>query len=247
MERLRGLHLVDAQVRGLRRRLDTAQRYLSVQERQLTELQSRHDELTTRKRHVQATIANAEVELTSHDERIEKLRDELNSANTNKQYAAILTELNTIKDLRSGVEDRMLAEMEKIEQLDVDVEAIDGRLEERRTVRDQARGELEERRNEIGDRLAELEHEREEAASAVPDRELGIFEHLARDYEGEAMAAVDEVDRRNRAYACGACNMQLPFEQVSLLLSAADTLVQCHACHRILFLEEETRTALVKK
>ena len=41
--------------------------------------------------------------------------------------------------------------------------------------------------------------------------------------------------------------MHVPFEQVVVLLGGSGTLVRCTACTRILYLQEETRGALVKK
>ena len=245
--RLLRLHQVDSQVRGLRSRLDSAQRYLRAQERQFGDVESQHEELVSRKRQLQATIANCETELASHDERIEKIRDELNSAVTNKQYTALLSELNTIKETRGGVEDKMLRDMEQVETFDGEIGELQAQMEERSKVREKANTELEERKAEIGERLTELENDRSAAADDVPPRELGIFDELSDLYDGEAVAYIEELDRRNRVYACGECNMQMPFEQVSLLLGAGDTLVQCHACSRILLIQEEMRGELAGK
>ena len=42
-------------------------------------------------------------------------------------------------------------------------------------------------------------------------------------------------------------DVHLPFEQVSLLTSAADSLVRCPSCGRILFMQAEMRVSLAKK
>lgn len=247
MENLLNLHRVDAQVRGLRSRVDSAARYLRIQERQLQERHDQEEELKRRKLHLQANIGNLENELRVADERIEKLRGELNSAVNNKQYAAVLNELNTVKEERGQTEDRMLEDMEQIESLEGSFGEVEAQISERRKVCDAAQAEYEQRMSDVGERLAELETERATAAAALPPKELSHFDRLAEDYEGEAMSPILEIDRRRREYACGACNMHMPFEQVSALLGGSDVLVTCNACHRILYLQEETRGALAKK
>ena len=56
--------------------------------------------------------------------------------------------------------------------------------------------QLQQRHDEVGQRLAELEADREVAASAVAGRELRIFNELADAYDGEALSAIEEIDRR---------------------------------------------------
>ncbi len=241
------LHRVEGQVRGLRSRLTSAERYLTAQSTQLDDLRQQDAELKSRKRQLQATIANLETEGAAHVERIEKLREELNSASTNKQYTAVLNELNTIKKLRAAVDDRILEQMDAIEQLTAQLEELADRLTERAKVQEVAEAELQERKDDIGDRLAELEVERDAAACDVPGAELAVFNEVAHVHDGEAMAPVEEIDRRNREYACGECNMHMPFEAVALLMGETDALVRCSACTRILYLQEETRGALAKK
>ena len=70
---------------------------------------------------------------------------------------------------------------------------------------------------------------------------------MADAYDGEALGQIEEIDRRHREYACGSCNMHLPFETVASLLGGGDTVGRCAACGRILYLADETRGALAKK
>jgi predicted nucleic acid-binding Zn-ribbon protein len=241
------LYRVDSQVRGLRSRLDSAQRYLKTQEEQLTALVQQQQEMHTRKRQVQAALATLELEIKSIDERLEKLRGELNSAPNNKQYTAVLTELNTVKASRTALEDRVLSHMEQLETIDAQFATIDGQIAERTKVRDLANSQYEERKTDVGARLSELEHEHEKAAAVIPANVLQVFEEVADLHEGEAMAAVEEIDRKHREYACGACNMHLPFELVSKLSSKTDMLVRCAACGRLLFLQEAMPSVGAKK
>ena len=241
------LFQIDSQVRGLRSRLESAQRYLDTQIRLLSELREQREESEARRRQLLATIANLEVEGTALGERIDKLRGELDTATTNKQYGALLTEVNTAKLARTELDDRIYEEMEKVEELDRQLEELKGDNLEREKVRTVAEDQLRQRHDEIGERLAELEGERNVAAECIPGGELKVFNELAEAYDGEVMAQIEEVDRRRREYACGSCNIHLPFEAIASLLCNLDTLVRCTACDRILYLAEETRGALAKK
>lgn len=247
IERLLNLYRVDSQVRGLRKRLDSAQRYLDTQTKMQAQVNEQLDELQTRNRHLQATIGNAENEIAAIDEQLEKFRADLNTAVTNKQYSAVLTEMNTVKTRRGEIEDQMLKYMEQIEEHEKEIEDIQGQLAERTTVVEHAAAQLEQRKTDVGERLSELEEERKLAAADIPGRELAIFDHLADMYDGEVMSAIEEIDRRHHEYACGACNMRITFEQVNSALSGSDTLVTCTACDRILYMQDELKGALSPK
>ncbi len=247
METMLNLFHVDAQVRGLRTRLDVARRYLDAQQRQLDDLETQRRELTTRQKQTQATIGTIEVETKALDERIEKLRNELNNAVTSKQHSAFLTELNNVKAQKAQLEEKMLAEMERIEEIKAHLEKLQAQVAERTKVRDVAKHELDERQAEVGQRLTELEAERATAAAQIPPKELELFDSLCDVYDGEAMAALEEVSKRHREYACAACNMNQPFENVSVLLRGADRIVRCAACGRILYMQDAVRGSLAKK
>ena len=246
-EDLLNLFRVDAQARGLRKRLESAQRYRDAQAQRVQELEQQRDELKGRKRQLQARISNFEVETATIDARLEKLRNDLNSASTNKQYTAVLTELNTVKISGSELDDRILQEMESVDEVSEQLAKLEKEFAERKKVAAVADTELQQRHEDVGARLAELDAERDAAAGGIPDADQRVFNEMADAYDGEAMASIKEIDRRNREYACGACNMHAPFEAVAALLGRSLTLVRCSACGRIFYLEDETRGALAKK
>lgn len=247
MDSLLNLYRVDSQVRSLRSRLDAAQRYLDAQIRQIEQINRQRDEAATRKKHLQASIGNRESEIAGIDERIEKLRDELNNAVTNKQYNALLNELNGMKTERGKVEEFVISEMEQVETFDAELKQLQAQLEEREKLREVAENQLKEREADVGQRLSELQQEREQAAIGIPPEVLQLFDEMGDMHDGEAMAEVVEISRRHREYACGACNMQMPFNLISTLHNAADVVVRCPACGRILHIQDEMRGSLSKK
>ena len=138
----------------------------------------------------------------------------------------------------------MLVDMEQIESIQKQLEALEPQVAEKTKLRDMAKAQLEERRNDVGQRLSELEAERERAAAVVPADALGVFEEVADHFEGESMAPIEQLGKRE--YGCGACNMSIPLE-TSLIATRGDSIIRCQSCGRILFMQEELRGSMAKK
>jgi predicted nucleic acid-binding Zn-ribbon protein len=244
IDNLLTLYKVDRQVRSLRNRVESAEIYLKVQEKQVDSIEVEKTENETQRKQRKANIANIETEVGSIDARIEHLREELNKAVNDKQYSALLAEMNTIKEHRKAFEDEELIEMGAIEELDKIASDIEERKAEREKVLLVAEKELETRKSEISDQLAELEKERDGAASIIPESILDEFVSLADDYEGEALAAIEIIDLKRREYSCTSCSLRLPLDAITSLLGSREEIIKCVSCDRILYLEAESREAI---
>jgi len=246
IEQLLTLYRVDSQVRGLRSRVDNAQSYLNAQDRQLQQLLGERTEMDRRIKQREASVSNLETERQGFTDRIDKLRDELNSSTTSKQYTAVQNEMSSLKGKGEELDSEALEIMEEIDQERVSLENLDSRINDRKTIRQNAESELEQRTVDVGDRLNELEQERSTAASVLPGKVLQLFDKVADETEGETLAEVRELNRRHREYACGECSRELPFDAIVKLTDSTNEVVQCTGCHRILHLEEDVRLALAK-
>ncbi|MDZ4829566.1 MAG: hypothetical protein SGJ09_05125 [Phycisphaerae bacterium] len=246
MENLLTLYRVDSQVRALRSRVEGSERDLAAQLKLLTGLERQTQEVASQSRQLQATIKNLEVEAQGHQQRVDKMRGDMNTQQNNKLYQAMLAEIKQLETKKSEIETRAVAEMERLEQVKQQAEKLAAQAGERKKIHDVVKGQLEERRAESSGRLAELERERVIADQAVPLRERAIFRRCAETTEGEAMSEVAEIDRRHKEYACGACRIEIPFAHVAMLMSNANALVQCTSCTRILYLADATKEVLRK-
>ncbi|TVQ30582.1 MAG: hypothetical protein EA376_12010 [Phycisphaeraceae bacterium] len=242
-EKLLRLHRVETQIRGLRKRIDSAQKYLDEQERQLASIQSRLDALATQMRQLKATAHNDENEIAELDARINKLRDQLNTAKTNKEYTALLTEVNTFKADKSAVEDRVLESMTRLDEVTEAVAQLEAEREERSKIRDIAAAERDQRAQEVKDRLEELEKEREVAAAEVPKDTLILLEQLGRRHDEDAMVPIEEHSRRHMEFSCGGCQVLLPMELVSAILGR-NVVTQCSSCGAILYMDDSLRESM---
>ncbi len=238
LDNLLTLHRVDSQVRALRTRVESAQTFFTAQEKLLATLERQKTELETQHRQLQASVHAAEVEQAAATERVIKLRNELNTSTNDKQYKAILNEMKVLEGSKDEIVKRAVDEMQRAEDTKKRLEVHAATIAERIKIRDVAKAKLEECKGDVGERLAQLEAERSRAADLIPDRERKLFDKVADLTEGESMSEVTIVDLRHREFACGECNIEVPFETYAKLASNSDVAIQCKSCTRILFLAE---------
>jgi predicted nucleic acid-binding Zn-ribbon protein len=147
---------------------------------------------------------------------------------TNKEYTAVLHEIETVEREIRAREDQVLAEMERAEALSAEVKREEAafRAEEERA---RAEGKaLEERGRALDAQVKRLAAERDTVAAAVPPARLELFRRVAR-VRGDAVAeAKDEM--------CVACHVRLR-PQMFMEIKRNDQVVQCPSCGRVLYYE----------
>lgn len=233
------VYRVDQQIRGLRSRLNAAQRFLDLQEKQLEEHSAKKAAIESQVRQMQATVANLEGEANDLQSRIDTLREQMNTSKTNKEYQALLLQVNTHKVDKGKLDEEALALMNKIEELTSQVAAIDAEMGQRKGVRSVAANERDQRSDEIKDRLSELEKQRQTIASQVPAEAMSLYNERVRkfgDDEDGVMAAIELHDARRLEFTCRSCQTHLPVQTLNALLQGSIT--RCASCQVILYIED---------
>ncbi len=239
-ERLLRVFRVDRQIDGLRSRLRAAERFLAQQNHQIEQIEQRRASLESQLRQLQAAQLEAEGESAQIEEHIEVLRERMNTAKTNKEYKAVLAEVNTFKAKKDELDTRSLEMLEKIEQIKQQQAELVAQAEERAKVREVAESDREARAEEIREKLAELEAARAELVREVPPKALTVYAELVERLDEDAMAQIEIADKKRHEFHCGSCMMLLPVETMSGLLSHG-RLTQCPSCGCILYVEESDR------
>jgi hypothetical protein len=157
-----------------------------------------------------------------------KYKGQLMEVKTNKEYTAMLHEIEAVeREIRSR-EDQILAEMEQAEALAADVKREEAlfKAEDERG-KNEVRA-LEERRKALEARLVGLTEERDAAAAKVSPTRLELFKRVAK-ARGDAVAeARDEM--------CVACHVRLR-PQMFMEIKRNDEVMQCPSCGRVLYYE----------
>lgn len=244
-KQLLDLFRVDKQLRGLRSRLDGAERFLTQQSTLLAEMDKQKSTLEAQVKHLRAVIANEEGEAARIEARTTSLREQMNSAKTAKEYNAFLTELNTLKEQKTAADEKVLESMTKVEENEKKLADILAQHSERSKITGTAKTDRDAKSVEIKDRLAELTTQRHTLTTGIPARELKMLDDLIKTRGDDAMVPVEVLDRRSHEGSCSACMMAIPVEAVSALMSGK--LMSCPSCRCILYVEEETFSATPAK
>jgi hypothetical protein len=176
----------------------------------------------------QKTRRRFEGELQDLESKRSKYKGQLMEVKTNKEYTAMLHEIEGVeRDIRAR-EDQVLAEMERAETLTGDIkreEAGFTSAEQEHRTRERILSEEEARLREQARRLTE---ERDEEAARLPAAVLELFQRVAR-LRGVAVAEA-------REGMCQVCHLKLR-PQMYVDLKRNEEIVQCPACNRILYFE----------
>jgi predicted nucleic acid-binding Zn-ribbon protein len=236
LDALLALQDIELQIVDIRRQLTAKQRSVA---RQATKLRAAEDALAQGRadlRNTQVAADAADLELKSRDAGVNKLRDNLNSVRTNKEYAAILSQLNNEKADRSRVESRALELMNEVEAKRKTLADLEAAVQEENRRLTNLTGQLDRAQSSFADRLSALQKQRDEAAAQVDAKTLDLFNRISERYEGEVMARVAQIHPRRQEYTCEGCNMSLTAERANALMTR-DEVLTCGSCGRILHID----------
>lgn len=234
---------VEKQIRGLSSRLTAAERFLAQQNKELDAIAAKRAALEgTYKTHLGASKGN-EGEMARLTARMDAIKKQMDSAQTNKEYKAFLTEYNTLKAEADRFETAATEGLMKVDEVKKQLAELDAAKADREKVKAVAQAERDQREVEIKGRMDELKAQRVTLLAEVPADALEIFNQLLRTKGDEAMAPLEEQDRKRLEYTCGSCMMNVRIDAVTGLLSNGK-LTLCTSCGSILYLEKETAEAL---
>jgi predicted nucleic acid-binding Zn-ribbon protein len=229
------LQSVENRLRAAKAKLARCRRSILIQENQVRSLQSA---LEAKKEEAQLTKIQSdrlELELKSRDEEVNKLRASLNNSKSNKEYAAILTQLNTTRADNSKIETQILELMKAVEADDEECKKIRAQIDEQKQLLEEVRKRSESAAVDYEAEIAKIQTEWDAVAKSIPRERLAIFNRVADTYDGEAVVKVEQQDDRSGTYSCGGCFMGITAESVNLLMTR-DEIIRCPNCTRILVL-----------
>jgi predicted nucleic acid-binding Zn-ribbon protein len=157
-----------------------------------------------------------------------KYKGQLMEVKTNKEYTAVLHEIEGVERDIKAREDVILEEMEKAEGLAEVVKGEEADFKGLEADAKKEKAELEARAARLGAEAEKLKAERDAVAASVPEEPLALYTRVAR----QRGAAVAEA----RDGMCQACHVRLRV-QVWVEVKKNELLSQCESCSRVLYYE----------
>jgi len=157
-----------------------------------------------------------------------KTEGRLYEVKTNKEYSAVLAEIEEIKQEKGRVEEEILVLMESQERLTADIKDAEGRYKTRETQGKQEETALQEKLRAVEADLALVRSERAELARQLPAPVLADYDKLLKARGGLALAQVVKPN------LCGGCRMTVTPQRLQEL-RAQSALLPCESCGRYLY------------
>ncbi len=168
-----------------------------------------------------------EKDVEAQDAHTDKMRARLSELKTNKEYQAHLFELQMANKKKSEIEDKVLACMEKIEQLQRTVTEAQDKVRSAEQAFAQEKRVLDELDQKLSGELAVLEAQQRDRSAQVERTLLARYTKLKASRKDQPLAAI-------KGGMCSGCRLQIPPQLIAEVKRSQD-LHTCPYCHRMLY------------
>jgi uncharacterized protein len=168
-----------------------------------------------------------EKEVAGVQTRLAKYKDQLLEVKTNREYTAMLHEIETAQNDIRAREDRILEIMMESDELNAGIKTSEAELKtvEKEIAAERAR--LDAEVAALQDEIDKTTAEREKVVAGLDRQALNIFETTAKGRKGVAVAEA-------RDGLCTICHVRLR-PQVFNEVRKNESIIQCDSCRRILY------------
>jgi len=186
----------------------------------LSRNRQKHDELKARRAEYEAAIKKI-------GDGMAKTKERLLEVKNNKEYQAMLKEIETAEKTGSETETRMIALLEEMDRLSVQVREDDEALKQETLRYEQDKKAVEEDLNAVDADVESWTRKRTELQQKISADLLARYEKVKKRNNGLGVISVWKA-------VCGGCHMNIP-PQLYNELQRSDEMLSCPNCNRIMY------------
>ncbi|MFZ2054545.1 MAG: C4-type zinc ribbon domain-containing protein [Candidatus Aminicenantales bacterium] len=162
---------------------------------------------------------------------IGKYKRQLNEVKTNKEYTALLKEIEESEKRVDRLEEAFIAEMLLEDDIQKDIKEANQRLAETQETLSREKEAIFQKKKETEDRVQRLDRRRADLLPEIPTAQVELYLNISRKKGGIVLSPV-------RDDFCDLCHVRIRPQVLNELLSTRK-LILCENCGRILFWREQ--------
>ena len=179
-----------------------------------------------------------ELEVQGENDHMAKAKTKLPAVKTNKEYTAILVEVDAIKEKVSKIEDMELEVMEALEVKAKEIPGVEKKCKEEDAYFNEYQLKKGNEEKRFKQELEELVEKRKNISAQLDTVILKRYEKISNSRDGRAVAGL-------RENICQGCFQQV-LPQMVIEVKVALKIHQCGGCMRFLFWDEVSETTVPK-
>ena len=180
-----------------------------------------------RSKELDLEISKIDLNISHASEKIEKLKDQLFLVTNNKQYDALMTEIDHLKGERTNSENQLIDLMEEKESITQSIDSMESELQSLSENLNIRRKKLESVIEESAEEKSLLQKERDQNIKDIDQNMLKIYNRVIEHRGGLAVVKL-------QGSACGGCGAHIPPQTVSEV-RAKSAVHTCGVCGRFLY------------
>lgn len=233
--------------------LESAEHRLNTIPDWMQELHEEHSARTQEIESLAETSAQADKErreaealLSDSQEKLKHYQEQLGRVSTQREYGALLKEIDTVKEQISGAEQASIDAFERHESEQAQLQELKGAFEDLGTRYTEALAKWDSEKPEIARQVKALQKRVEKLKNDIPKPVMRQFERIRDRLGGTAVAPIQiakAVRGANTMWHCGSCNYNVR-PQVVIEIKRNGSINQCESCKRLLYCPPETEEAI---
>ena len=230
MEKLIELQGIDTKLRDLNDLLGDLPSRVEELDQQEETIKNSLVEQKDRLKELEVEMHKRDVSIAQINDKINKFKDQLFLVTNNKQYDALMLEIDHLKEQRATNETESIAFLEEKEALTESVESMESELGELSKNLRVRREKLETAISQSAEEKTSLEQQRTEQVNGIDLNIVSVYDRVMKAKDGLAVVHLSDS-------SCGGCGARIPAQTITEV-RAKIVMHRCDVCGRFLYNQE---------
>jgi len=184
---------------------------------------------------IRAQRAEYEADIKKTNDSVIKTRERLLEVKNNKEYQAMLKEIETAEKTKGDIETKIIVLMEEMEKIVVLVKQDDETLQQATVKYEEEKKAIEDELNAVDTDSAIWMEKKSALQKLLPEALLSQYEKIKKRNNGIGVISVWKA-------VCSGCHMNIP-PQLYNELQRSNNLLNCPNCSRIMYFDNQEKSA----